>query len=91
MASAVLITALGFSMRWPWAISKDEAAHVFDRFYRTDGARKNEDRRSFGLGLSIAAATVKAHGGAITCRGVEDKGTIFTVTLPLLKDKKRKK
>lgn len=73
------------------AISKDEAAHVFDRFYRTDGARKNEDRRSFGLGLSIAAATVKAHGGAITCRGVEDKGTIFTVTLPLLKDKKRKK
>lgn len=69
------------------AITKEEAEHVFDRFYRTDGARKNEDRRSFGLGLSIAAATVKAHGGTISCHGVENKGTIFTVTLPVYKEK----
>lgn len=69
------------------AISKEEAKHVFDRFYRTDGARKNEDKQSFGLGLSIAAATVSAHGGEITCKGVEGKGTIFTVTLPNYKKK----
>ena len=69
------------------AISKEEAEHVFDRFYRTDGARKNEDKQSFGLGLSIAAATVSAHGGEITCKGVEGKGTIFTVTLPNYKKK----
>lgn len=73
------------------AISKEEEEHVFDRFYRTDGARKNEDKRSFGLGLSIAAATVSAHGGTITCRGVEDKGTVFTVLLPLAKKKKKLK
>ncbi len=69
------------------AITKEEAEHVFDRFYRTDGARKNEDNQSFGLGLSIAAATVSAHGGAITCKGVEGKGTVFSVILPLYKKK----
>ncbi|MDE6302720.1 MAG: sensor histidine kinase, partial [Clostridia bacterium] len=71
------------------AISEEEAQHVFDRFYRTDGARKNEDNNSFGLGLSIAQATVNAHGGTIECRGVENKGTVFTVLLPLAKNKKK--
>ena len=71
------------------SISKEEAEHVFDRFYRTDGPRKNEDRRSFGLGLSIAEATVKAHGGTISCHGVEYKCTVFIVLLPAVKEKKK--
>lgn len=70
------------------AVSKEEAEHVFDRFYRTDGARKNEDKHSFGLGLSIAAATVRAHDGTITCHGIEGKGTVFTVLLPTPKRKR---
>lgn len=73
------------------ALSQEEAEHVFDRFYRTDGARKNEDGHSFGLGLAIASATVKAHNGTITCRGVENKGTIFTVTLPVARKKRERK
>lgn len=73
------------------SISKEEAEHVFDRFYRTDGARKNEDSHSFGLGLAIAQATVKAHNGTISCRGVEDKGTVFDVFLPLPKKRQEKK
>ena len=70
------------------AISADEAEHVFDRFYRADVARKNEDNQSFGLGLSIAAATVKAHDGTISCQGIEGKGTIFRVSLPIKKKTK---
>ena len=70
------------------AISKEDAKHVFDRFYRTDGARQNKDNQSFGLGLSIAAATVKAHCGEIDCHGIEGKGTVFDVYLPTLKLKK---
>jgi len=66
-------------------ISKEESEHVFDRFYRSDGARKNDDKQSFGLGLSIAAATVHSHNGTISCHGVENKGTVFTVTIPLIK------
>lgn len=69
-------------------ISKEDAKHVFDRFYRTDGARQNKDSQSFGLGLSIAAATVKAHCGEIDCHGIEGKGTVFDVYLPTLKLKK---
>ena len=69
-------------------ISKEDAKHVFDRFYRTDGARQNKDNQSFGLGLSIASATVKAHCGEIDCHGIEGKGTVFDVYLPALKVKK---
>lgn len=69
-------------------ISKEDAKHVFDRFYRTDGARQNKDNQSFGLGLSIASATVKAHCGEIDCHGIEGKGTVFDVYLPTLKLKK---
>lgn len=71
-------------------ISDEDAKHVFDRFYRTDGARSNPDNNSFGLGLSIAQATAYAHGGEITCRGVENKGTVFTVTLPLHRNNSRR-
>lgn len=64
-------------------ISKEDAKHVFDRFYRSDGARANPDGNSFGLGLSIAQATVQGNGGTISCHGVEDKGTAFVVDLPI--------
>ena len=67
------------------AISEEEAKHVFDKFYRSDGARQNPDNKSFGLGLAIAKATVTAHGGTISCHGVENKGTVFEVFLPLAK------
>lgn len=70
------------------SISKEDAKHVFDRFYRTDGARQNKDSQSFGLGLSIAAATVKAHCGEISCHGIEGKGTVFDVYIPTLKTSK---
>lgn len=69
-------------------IGHEEAKHVFDRFYRSDGARQNPDNKSFGLGLAIAKATVNAHGGAITCHGVEGKGTVFDVFLPVARKKK---
>lgn len=65
------------------AISKEDAKHVFDRFYRSDGARANPDGNSFGLGLSIAQATVQGNGGNISCKGIEGKGTVFTVDLPI--------
>ncbi len=68
-------------------ITEEDAKHVFDRFYRSDGARKNPDNNSFGLGLSIAQATVQAHGGSISCHGVDNKGSVFEVVLPLAKKK----
>ena len=55
--------------------------HVFDRFYRGDVARSQQDGES-GLGLAIAKSIVEAHGGTIAAASTPGHGTIFTITLP---------
>ncbi|MCB5890064.1 ATP-binding protein [Ruminococcus sp. AF25-13] len=47
------------------SISKEQISHLFDRFYRTDASR-NSQTGGYGLGLSIAAATVESHRGKIS-------------------------
>ena len=63
-------------------ISEEEAKHVFDRFYRSDGARQNPDNKSFGLGLAIAKGIAKKHGGDVTYR-YEKGWNCFCLTLPM--------
>ena len=59
-----------------------QAAHVFERFYRTDDARTRA-RGGTGLGLSIAASLAAAHGGDITVDTRPGEGAAFHVRLPL--------
>jgi two-component system OmpR family sensor kinase len=63
-------------------MTPEQAAHVFERFYRTDRARARS-RGGAGLGLSIAAALAAAHGGRITVDTALGQGAAFRVTLPL--------
>ena len=42
----------------------EDAAHVFERFWRADKAR-TRSRGGSGLGLSIVAAIISAHGGSV--------------------------
>ncbi len=63
-------------------ISAEELPRIFDRFYRSDKARKAQSG-GHGLGLSIARIIVVAHGGKMTVRSKENVGTTFLVKLPL--------
>jgi len=55
-------------------------AHVFERFVRADDSRSRASG-STGLGLAIAHAVVKAHGGSLTLIS-HGSGTEFRIALP---------
>ncbi len=63
-------------------IPKEDQLHIFDRFYRVDKARSRETGGT-GLGLSIVKQVVLMHGGSISVTSEEEKGSTFTVELPL--------
>ncbi|MEN0069871.1 MAG: HAMP domain-containing sensor histidine kinase [Propionicimonas sp.] len=60
-------------------IDEDDLPHVFDRFYRAPTARTTPGS---GLGLSIVAQTIKAHGGWVKAGRTEAGGAEFTIRLP---------
>lgn len=57
-------------------ISKNELAHIFDRFYR---AEKSRTTKGYGLGLSIAQNITNSTGGKISVDSNEVNGTTFSV------------
>lgn len=61
-------------------MSEDVVAHVFDRFYRGGGEKREEP--GLGLGLAIVKAIVEAHGGSIGVESTPGSGSRFTFTLP---------
>jgi two-component system OmpR family sensor kinase len=63
-------------------IPLEHAPHVFDRFYRADAGRSRETGGS-GLGLSIVASIVAAHGGRLWHEATPGGGATFGVLLPM--------
>ncbi len=61
-------------------LTSEQAAHVFERFYRADPART---AGGTGLGLAIVAALVAAHGGVAWVRSRPGEGATFCIALPL--------
>jgi two-component system phosphate regulon sensor histidine kinase PhoR len=61
-------------------ISKEDLPHIFERFYKADKARS---QGGSGLGLAIAKHTIQAHGGNISVKSEEGKGSTFSFTLPI--------
>ena len=55
---------------------------LFERFYRADPSRSRASGGA-GLGLSIVAAIVAAHGGTVVAAPVDGGGAAFTVRLPV--------
>ena len=62
-------------------ISKEELSRIFDRFYRSDRSRSHT--KGYGLGLSIAAGIVAAHGGKIWAESDGVSKNRFLVKLPV--------
>ena len=63
-------------------LTEEQAAHVFERFYRADESRARTGGGA-GLGLSIVAAVAGAHGGRVSAAPAPEGGAAFTVELPL--------
>ena len=63
-------------------ISSNDLPRVFERFYRCDQSRSEA---GIGLGLSLARAIARAHGGDITATSIPNQGSTFIVKLPALK------
>ncbi|HEX8079751.1 MAG TPA: HAMP domain-containing sensor histidine kinase [Jatrophihabitans sp.] len=63
-------------------LAPEDAAHVFERFWRADKARSRAKGGS-GLGMAIVAQIVAAHGGHVQFDSTVAGGTTVTVTLPV--------
>ncbi len=65
-------------------LTPEQAAHVFERFYRTDDARQR-DQGGSGLGLAIAHELVRLHGGRIAVSSALGAGSTFTFEIPIVR------
>jgi signal transduction histidine kinase len=65
-------------------IKPEHLSHIFDPFFTTKGVGKGT-----GLGLSISYATVKEHEGHIQVQSEIDRGSTFTIILPVGRDGSR--
>ena len=63
-------------------IPKQNINRLFERFYRLD-MFKSKKIEGTGLGLGIAQQIVHKHGGMIDVSSSAEKGTTFTVYLPV--------
>ena len=64
-------------------IEPENIPHLFERFYRTDWARA-KDAGGTGLGLPIVKEIMETHGGSISVTSEVNKGSVFTLRLPVL-------
>ncbi len=63
-------------------MSKDTQKHIFDKFYRASTGNVH-NVKGFGLGLSYVKAVMQHHNGDIFVRSELNKGSEFTLKLPI--------
>jgi len=63
-------------------IKEDDLKQLFNKFFRVD-SMKTSNIGGTGLGLAIVKKLVELHGGKINITSEYEKGSIFTVILPV--------
>ncbi len=66
-------------------ITNDDTAHLFEKFYRNENAKKMFTDGS-GLGLFIVKKIIDAHGGTVTVDSYPRAGSTFTIRIPVAKN-----
>jgi signal transduction histidine kinase len=64
-------------------IAADEHEKIFEKFYRCGDPLVHNVKGS-GLGLSLVRHIARAHGGDVLVESAPDKGSKFTIALPLV-------
>ncbi len=57
-------------------------AHIFERFFRGDAARRSSAHDGAGLGLALARWIANAHGGDVVLARSSQSGSTFVISLP---------
>ena len=65
-----------------YGIAASDRHQVFDKFFRVNDKRIQK-KSGFGLGLTYVKTIVEAHGGGISVESKLNKGSTFTITIPL--------
>lgn len=66
-------------------IPEEHLPRLFERFYRVDKAR-SRNLGGTGLGLAIVKHIVQAHQGTVTVESTVGKGSVFTISLPVIEN-----
>ena len=64
-----------------YGISKEDLAHIFDKFYRSTDPLVTEQTGS-GLGLALTSEIIRLHGGEVEVSSKVDEGSHFVIRLP---------
>jgi len=63
-------------------IDKIDLPHIFEKFYR--GKKSGTRGKGTGMGLAIARAIVRAHGGDLNVESSPEHGSTFRFWVPLV-------
>lgn len=67
-------------------IERERLDKIFTGYYDSSEQSSDKSRRYSGIGLSVCATIVKAHGGTIKAESTLGEGSVFRFSLPILEE-----